>query len=510
MSSLSQQATRAGLGLVKKEWYKMYHSASGWRSAGDGIFPPTRAGEHEMALDARSIRKVVAEREGAKLREEISRVSSQSSSAPASSAAAADLDAFNLLSATASGPAVGARAVEREEVQITAGDRSSAVQTRIESDRSLEFAQAFIDANKKGGDEPSLGNEPEEPGPRERRDIDETGIFDATDVFGDAPSEKEQLGKALGLSDEEIAALPGDGTPYGRDKDDGPGGLWGLGGGGATDTSAWTGISNEREHQHGGGKDGIAQTGGISGAAPVGYDDDEGVRGGKGLQDLAEKYKDAPSVSPDQMKGGLGDAMRQAMIAVDELGSEKHVSKDGKVESLKMSDGTIIVSNKDNGTRTVMKKDGSTTTTDASGKVIDKSDPTDASQPSEEGPQELPDGVTNLHSAAGAGLRPYVGSGDVDPVEEGEQPTTGEVEERDPVEMFGQPATEAGFDRVRQGTPGMPGMPGEVDPNEDDSWSTGAGPEDDPLGGMNNPGLENALRQPEEEEEEQDEGQDDE
>lgn len=396
-------------------------------------------------------------------------------------------------------------ALQSEGIVVTGSDKPSTGETIAESTFSRDKAQNLIDSNKHEDDTPGLGNEPDEPATNDRRPNPfDAGSGDLTSIFGTGTSTKDQLAAALGIDPDDTpggaGSTPGGSTPNTGDgprgSDGGPTGMWGLGYG--RTTHAGTGFADvDSGADHAAiGKGDIAN--GFSGVAPVGYDEEEGVRAGKGMQDLAKEYPNAPSVSPDKLGGGLGDAMRQALDEVDQFSTEKHQSSDGKVTSERKADGTVIITNTDSGTTTRMNPNGSTVTTDtATGKVIDKSDPNKASQPIDDVapiPPEYQAVYDALKGDPAAG-KPYTGTGDIDPDENPTAPAVGDGGA--PVDMklrflVDPPGPDSGIAGPRTGTPTLGdfgGLPGDVDPTEDTFIPSGTGPEDDPLSGLDSPGL---------------------
>lgn len=423
--------------------------------------------------------------------------------------------------------ALSESALQSEGIVVTGANRPSTAEAIADSTISRDKVQSFIDNNTHDEEGPGLGNEPDEPSGRDRRqDPFTAGSGDITSIFGEGTSTKDQLAAALGIDPSKVT---GDGTAAGRDagggetsvpggaggprgSDGGPTGLFGLGYG--RTTHAGTGfaeVDSGADHSAV-GKGGIMQTVGYSGVAPVGYDEEEGVKSGKGMQDLAKEYPNAPSVSPDKLGGGLGDAMRQALDEQDRQSTRQ--SSDGVVHVEKLSTGTIIVTNSENGTTTRLNPDGSSVTTDtASGKVIDKSNPNSASQPIDDVPPMPPEYQAFYNALKGdpADRKPYTGSGDVDPDENPTAPTLGDVGE--PVDMklrllVDPPDPDSGIAGPRTGTPTMSdfgGLPGDVDPTEDTFIPGATGPEDDPLASLDNPGLKPSAQSSSSDEEEVDE-----
>ncbi len=411
----------------------------------------------------------------------------------------------------------GEAALQSEGIVISGADRPSTSETLANSAVSQEKLQSFIDSRKPQDDAIGLGNEPDEPSTRDQRgSIFDAGSGDLTSIFGSAPSTKDQLAAALGI-DPDNASRGGSGAGAGatssgtgssssggssstgtqsggpRGSDGGPTGMWGLGGGRTTHADTGFDLDNGATHARIGS--GSIANGAVSGVAPIGYDDEEGVRAGQGMRDLAEQYKGAPSVSPDKLAGATGDALRQAMDEIDDLGTTRHASKDGAVTSERKSDGTLIVTNRDNGTTTRLNPDGSSVTTEtATGKVVDKSPA--PSQPVDETPPLPPEILAVHHAIRGdlSKMKPNTGSGDIDP---DDNPAATDIGEGEPVNLKDMlltdpPDPEAGISGPRSGTPTMAdfgGLPGDVDPTEDTFIPSSPGPEDDPLASVGNPGL---------------------
>lgn len=228
---------------------------------------------------------------------------------------------------------------------------------------------------------------------------------------------------------------------------------------------------------------------GQAGTAPVGivYDDEEGLKGGKGSDNEAAN---AASKLFTGLYSNKGEALQQALDEQDSIGrnvESTHTSKDGVVTSTKYSDGTIVVSNKDSGTTTTLKPDGSSTTTNSTtGEVTDRSG---VKCPSGEYEQVTLAEKIAIREKLGEGLHVPNGdhSGDdVDPVEDdsisGGSPS-GNVDvtrvpgvDCDPVGPGDGPV--GGVARVRTD----PQLGGDIDPTDDaDAAPQTGGPEDDPF-----------------------------
>jgi hypothetical protein len=161
----------------------------------------------------------------------------------------------------------------------------------------------------------------------------------------------------------------------------------------------------------------------------------------------------------------------------------------------KHSDGTIVVTNTDNGTTTVQKPDGTIVTTDTKGNTTTTPAPKTSVDP--DGGGETRDLKWDPIRAEKERMilqsRPNTGPGDVDPVED---PSVVPVGTGTPVDMK---QTLLGGDRRfgddtagRSGEPSLAQvgrMPGDVDPTEDTMTNTATGPEDDPLGDTGRPSL---------------------
>ncbi|MBK7125427.1 MAG: hypothetical protein IPH65_05820 [Dehalococcoidia bacterium] len=432
--------------------------------------------------------------------------------------------------------ALRARAAEATGVKVVDADRKSEGETIADSTVSTDKFETLIEERKKGDEETALADEADEPRTKDPRDgLSGAGTTDIASIFGEAPSTADQLAAAAGVGADKLARAQaatghGGGTTAGtggepgtssgsgstssggpKGSDGGPTGKWGLGSGRTTDPGSGFGDVAGGGEEAGYGKGMFAQ-GALSGVAPVGYDEEEGVRAGAGMKELAEKYKGLPSMSPDKMQGGYFADFRQAVDAADELSTQSHASKDGVVTSQKKADGTIIVTNRDNDTTTRLSPDGSSETTQTStGKVVDRtpapSQPVDETAP-------LPPEIQASLDATKAHLRtlkPNPGSGDIDPNDDRSavEAGGGEPEDLKAKLLVDPPRAESGIGARGGRTPGMPGLPGDVDPTEDTFIPGQQGPEDDPLAGLNDPTLKPRSANEEEDDDDNDDDDDD-